>query len=519
MRTILLAVLALALSGAVPAAQAPKIGATYLDDTSLGFSVKTPKDWSFYPPKPGDEHMIGRYEGDRFQASANDQVTEEFYLVKFDGRPGPGGAKPVLRYASIDQFIDGRPLAGSDSWEQVEQRELKVKGLTAVEYVYKGSSEKDGVELGAYAAVFDLGGGLRVALCGNGPGERKWSKYEEIYQRMAKTFQRVEVAAAAPPGPGKSSLRELKRQKLLDEAHRTPGWRLLETPNYFVITNSDDQPFLDELMDRIEAIRAVYEVDYPPSSARPAKQPEPETPPELGKAGEEGEAPTPERTFSPPPAALDPMELSRTSVVRVCATRQDYLGYGAPKNSAGYWSPSQQELVVYNKQMEEGEDATWETLSHEAFHQFIFYFYGSLSPHSWYNEGTGDYYGGHEYARKKFVPAPRQIRKDTVKQLLREGRLAPLEEFVRWTQREYYGQNDYQLEGIECYGEGWSFIYFLRSSSKVRGWNPTWDAILPTYLETLLDTGDLDYAVNRAFAGVDWAVLEATWKTFIDKQL
>ena len=39
MRTIFLAVLTLALSGAVPAAQAPKIGATYLDDTSLGFSV------------------------------------------------------------------------------------------------------------------------------------------------------------------------------------------------------------------------------------------------------------------------------------------------------------------------------------------------------------------------------------------------------------------------------------------------------------------------------------------------
>jgi hypothetical protein len=458
--------------------------------------------------------MIGRYEGHRFQASANDQVMEELYLVKFDARPNASGERPVLRCSSIDTFINGRPLQGSDTWEEVEKRELTVKGLTVVEHVFKGRTHEDEAELGAYAAVFDLGDGLRVALCGNGPGERKWSKYEEIYQRMAKSFQRVPVAAAAPRGPGGTSLREQKRQKLLDEAQRTPGWRLLETPNYFVITNSDDQPFLDELMDRIEAIRAVYEVDYPPASARRAKEPEPETP--AGEPGEESDGAAPERTFSPP---ADPMELSRTSVVRVCATRQDYLGYGAPSSSAGYWSPTHEELVVYNKKMEEGEDATWETLSHEAFHQFIFYFYGSLSPHSWYNEGTGDYYGGHEYARKKFVRAPRQIRKDTVKELLREGRLAPLEEFVRWSQRMYYGKNDYQLEGIECYGQGWSFIYFLRMGSKVRGWNPAWDAILPTYLETLLDTGDLDVAVDEAFAAVDWAALESTWKAFIDKQL
>ena len=49
--------------------------------------------------------------------------------------------------------------------------------------------------------------------------------------------------------------------------------------------------------------------------------------------------------------------------------------------------------------MEEGEDATWETLSHETFHQFIFYFYGSLSPHSWYNEGQGDYFAGAKMTR------------------------------------------------------------------------------------------------------------------------
>jgi len=45
------------------------------------------------------------------------------------------------------------------------------------------------------------------------------------------------------------------------------------------------------------------------------------------------------------------------------------------------------------------------------------------------------------------------------------------------------------------------------------------DTSLPTYLEALLDTGDLDAAIDKAFAGVDWDALESAWKTFIEKQL
>ena len=111
------------------------------------------------------------------------------------------------------------------------------------------------------------------------------------------------------------------------------------------------------------------------------------------------------------------------------------------------------------------------------------------------------------------------MRKDTIKELLREGKTIPLKEFVRWTQSEYYGNNSYKLGGFECYGQGWSFVYFLRMSDKVRGWNKDWDKILPTYLEVLAETGDLDEAIDKAFAGVDWDELESTWKNFIDKQL
>ena len=37
---------------------------------------------------------------------------------------------------------------------------------------------------------------------------------------------------------------------------------------------------------------------------------------------------------------------------------------------------------------------TLAVLYHEAFHQFIFYSVGEVAPHSWFNEGHGDYFSG-----------------------------------------------------------------------------------------------------------------------------
>ena len=40
-------------------------------------------------------------------------------------------------------------------------------------------------------------------------------------------------------------------------------------------------------------------------------------------------------------------------------------------------------------------------------------------------------------------------------------------------------------------------------------------AILPTYLATLIETGDPEAANDAAFAGVDWADLESSWSEYI----
>jgi len=83
---------------------------------------------------------------------------------------------------------------------------------------------------------------------------------------------------------------------------------------------------------------------------------------------------------------------------------------------------------------------------------------------------------------------------------------------VRMTKQQYYVPD----KAGDNYAQGWSFIWFLRTGAKhARCWNPAWDSILDTYLRALVQTGDLDKAVDEAFAGVDWDEIESCWKSYI----
>ena len=71
---------------------------------------------------------------------------------------------------------------------------------------------------------------------------------------------------------------------------------------------------------------------------------------------------------------------------------------GNPR-SAGYWNSRTEELVLFDAEEHErgkrpDDSGTFIVLYHEAFHQYIHYSTGELPPHSWFNEGYGDYFSG-----------------------------------------------------------------------------------------------------------------------------
>ena len=184
-----------------------------------------------------------------------------------------------------------------------------------------------------------------------------------------------------------------------------------------------------------------------------------------------------------------------------------YKSYGGSEGTAGYWSPFHQELVIYDDQGGGGRRNTWATLNHEAFHQYIFYFYGNIAPHSWYNEGTGDFYSGYIYKNGRFTLKENPWRKETIKAAIRDEEFVPLKDIFRYKQSDYYANPSI------CYAQGWSMIYFLRTGKKnnAKGWDPKWDTLLDDYLRVLAATGKPEQAIEQCLPGIDVDARQAAW--------
>jgi hypothetical protein len=301
-------------------------------------------------------------------------------------------------------------------------------------------------------------------------GDQK-KKFEQGFIQVAKSFKFFD-----PQAEDVKSLDVLNGLPISARRRRTiergivKGWDVHVSPNknYIIIYNTKGRRnnlLAKIIADRIEAIRSqVYEKLFPPSE-----------------------------------------KIEAISIVRICGDEGEYHAYGGPWGSAGYWSDDTEELVFYDASpKKEPDDDTVSVLYHEAFHQYIYYSVGEVAPHSWFNEGTGDYFAGARYSGGKFSIKPFRWRTETIRNAIRKGPVPvevttnsegetklkfdwsvegyiPLPAFVRMTQGEYYGP----LIG-QCYAQGWAFNYFLREVvPKNAKWNEKWGKILTTYFDTL----------------------------------
>jgi hypothetical protein len=257
-----------------------------------------------------------------------------------------------------------------------------------------------------------------------------------------------------------------RRQEI--EKGKIDGWDVIVSSKkqYVVLYNTDNgrnKVLAQEIARQIELIREqLYEKQFPPSKP-----------------------------------------ITAVSVVRVCGDAKEYHRYGGPGGSAGYWNSAAEELVFYDASRAKKIDSdTLAVLYHEAFHQYIYYSAGDIAPHSWFNEGHGDYYSGAQLHGRTFKIEPFRWRTGIIKnavahgprekmevegpdgkkhvQYAADGGYTPLADFVKFTQRQYYS-----YPGI-CYAQGWSFIYFLREIvPKKRAYREKWGHILDRYFDTL----------------------------------
>jgi len=289
-------------------------------------------------------------------------------------------------------------------------------------------------------------------------------------------------------------------------AKMAKGWKALATENFLIVHHSTNAALIRRIARDIEAMRAFYAQQFPPS--RP---------------------------------------IEAVAIVRVCRTQDEYHEYGGPPTSGGYWHPVNEELVFYDysytmQKMDSREkrllgghtlsdDDSLLVLYHEALHQYMHYAVGEFAPHDWFNEGYGDYFSGAVVGEStgrvlRVDPSPWRIH--LAKDMCEHGEgFLSLKDVLHAERATFYNP----ARAGHYYAAAWSFVHFLKHGKAVPA-NPKWGALLGGYFETVkAEYGKATEGVaaddqqQRAMAsmkarrealkkvldGIDLPALEAAW--------
>lgn len=222
------------------------------------------------------------------------------------------------------------------------------------------------------------------------------------------------------------------------------GWSVTDTEHSIVLYHGpSNAPVLAQIADDLVALRARLTRDFPPD--RP---------------------------------------IDALSVVRVCRDRGEYLTYGGNPATVGHFNPRSQELVLYDGRADTSrpmprDHPALDTLYHEAVHQFLYHTASALSPHSWYDEGTAEYYSGSVMDRGRVATI--EMLDERMRFLRRElpgDRIPALRALLEMTQEEFYANADIN------YSLGYAFVSFLKTAERAGG-NARVAGLHTRYFDTL----------------------------------
>lgn len=479
------------------------------EDQAAGYRLKPPKGWDVVPVPP-DERQLGlALQLD--SRDGKDPLAGHFRVVVVeDEETFDAWCARVLQEAVRGHVEVAEETPALDEPEQVaglaarHRRWLLYRVHLDTWLVERGTQK-----LGVLATVGD-----------EDPFARSWLV---AFERAARSLEVFEPRAA-PGGAGSTYAEKLEAARL--EAERTKGWHVVPTPSqdFILTTSSDNAKFIDEVIERLEKSRAVFEQDYPP-----------------------------------------PADFTHVSVVRVCASAEEFHRYGKTGGGVmGWFNPASTELVLFDAK-DVDRNMSYAVMTHEAFHQYCHFLFGRSEAHRWFDEGHGDYYGGLKFEGGKARITARMPggleRLSGIRELIQLEQAAPLAEHLNYDHGEWQGQGP---GNTSCYEQSWSIVYMLRQgmlgnvNSKV--WRKEYAEILPHYIETLragferayqeertkraraagadgsktsstvieLDSSDLGEqtveriwkeAMDASFGKVDLARFEEDWKLYVRKYL
>jgi hypothetical protein len=418
------------------------------EDRAAGYRMRAPKDWITVPVAPD-----AREEGLAFQAEPPDGksplrgsyrivlVEKDEDLVAWAKRIAlSSGKSPDVSQAPE---LDEQQAAGTAA---ARHRRWLGGGLFVDAWLIEHAPEKVGL------------------ICTVDESDRYAKAWLTLYERSAKGFETFEPAAATG-GSGSQYADMLTAARA--EAERTPGWHVVSTPSQkFILTTScDNQKFVDEVIDRLERSRKVFEEDYPP-----------------------------------------PPDFAHVSIVRLCAKEEEFHRYGGTGGGvAGWFSPRTTELVLYDAK-EIDRNMSYAVMTHEAFHQYCHFLFGKSEAHRWFDEGHGDYYGGMKFDGAKPKITARMPggleRLSVIREMLQLETAKPLKDHLNFDHAQWQGQGP---SNVSCYAQSWSIIYMLRQGMlgnvNPKVWHKEYASILPSYIETLRTGVAKAYEKERARRG------------------
>lgn len=441
-------------------------------DTDLGYQVGIPKNWDGVPVEIRDKSsgMVAKWAFKRSLRGYAGRI-HVYVFDRVKKKPdddektaGDYDRTRIFEQAKTFESWVERHRAGFPDTKPKTRKVKAPKGVKAKGLHYRARWNQGGLDWYTNFLVVTTDENEFVLECyGGGPMEKKLAIEFGRVVKSFKLIKKKEKKGLNARDPSTLTPREEALKRARADA-KIPGWWYMESKNYFIVTNmaSKRRVLVEQIRKQLEAIRKLYERDFPPTK-----------------------------------------EITAVSIVRLCKDRKSYYDYGGRPGTGGYWFSVAKELVLFGGD----KRLTKDVLNHEAFHQYIYYACGELSPHSWYNEGYGDYYAGAKFAGSKITKhGAFSMRVPTIMKHLKDGTHVPLKDIVRYSQGQYYARPDL------CYAEGWSIIYFLNKGITKKH---RWRKILPTYLKVLQETQDKDAAVDAAFEGVDFDKLERAWKAFI----
>lgn len=501
--------LLLGLAADARAAGRERLARQYYKNEKHGFQFVPMYGWTSFPPQPGEETVVVHFRTEKAERGPGLSYTPECYVYLF-----PKDAKKDF------------PTYFKERWRGAVIAPKKVFRSSKVpENTQYAVSLSSGQSRGAgYAVAYHRDDGDIVVMyfCNERYLQKKYLRH---FVGSLMSFRFIDKKAASDPGSGEGEDGEEKRAihvRYEQEKDRVPpGWILVPPKfmkNFYLVYYNCEQKDANSVMTRIMAVRPEYSRYFPP----------------LNQEFVDAAAP----------------------ILRVCKTQRDFAYYSGMHNPGilGYWSPGQEELVIFRKsQYGMSLDELFMVLQHEGFHQYIFYACGRVSPCISLNEGGAEFFASFQPAGGKMVPTfENRMRSGTIKGAVGSNTFVPLRTFLEYTQQQHYSN-----AGI-CYAQGWALTEFLLlgDRSKVRSrFKKEWKEIIPTYFQTLqaevkkeydklkarlgekghegkndrenfghlAGAGDrkeiLKKALEKSLEGIDLEELTEVWKLFVKKDL